>query len=205
MGCDDPESDCHGLASDDVIVIIEGPDQLDFGEEGQFTITLDENVAGAIAAACLIDPCGAGLNVALAAPWGFGAADIVDPNTRLSIPVLNENPGEITHPFNANQHGPGIDAIAGSVGLYSYDFSLTASEQEGAITILGAMNAFNRDDDFTGDLWNRTTLEVSVPEPATGLYAAIAGGLLAVQFARRRAHLRADSAVRSRATPASPG
>jgi hypothetical protein len=63
---------------------------------------------------------------------------------------------------------------------------LMAPESEVVLTIFGAMNAFNGDDDTTGDHWSSTEFIVQVPESDLGLIQTVGLGTLALLAARRR-------------------
>jgi hypothetical protein len=155
---------CHTSASDLVSVSFLGPERLEPGETAVYTIMIDGEVL-----------MGAGLNVALVGGGLLGLA--ADDTTR----VLD---GQITHgrfgPVNVS--GP----PTGGVGVFAYDFTVTAPLEETTLTLNGAMNSFNGDFTNGGDRWNTTSTEIAVPEPASGSSALGAGAALFGLSGRRR-------------------
>jgi hypothetical protein len=160
---------CHTAASDLVSVSFLGPERLEPGETAVYTIMIEGDVL-----------MGAGLNVALVGGGELGLA--ADDTTR----ILQ---GQIAHgrfgPVNVS--GP----PTGGVGVFAYDFTVTAPLEETTLTLNGAMNSFNGDFTNSGDRWNTTSTEIAVPEPAAGSAALGAGAALLGLSARRRRRGRA--------------
>jgi len=73
--------------------------------------------------------------------------------------------GQLTH----------FAALATAVGKFSYDFTVTAPDEPGSLELRGAMNTFDNNGNQDGDLWNGTSLFVTIPEPT-----ATAGGVAAL-------------------------
>lgn len=174
---------CHGVATDAVSVTISGLQQLAENQTALYTIEISENVPGAL-------QVGAGLNVVAildevltALEDGILGADA--PNLQITeVAALFVAEGQLTH-VAATFADPNFN----SIGVFSYEFMVTAPSEPGILELRGAMNAFNMDFLSTGDNWNNTSLFITVPEPgASGLAAGLLTlTALAAARARRRA------------------
>lgn len=189
--CSAPLFGCHGAtesASADVVVTLSGPQSLSLDETASYTIEIFENVPGGLAF-----QAGAGLNViAILDDVLTGLEDGIlgedAPNLQITAipPFLAD--GQLTHvaalppptiPCTANP-----PTVANSIGVFSYDFTVTAPSSPGMLELRGAMNAFDGNCLPLGDKWNHTSLFITVPEP--GGYALAIAALVSVAALRRR-------------------
>jgi len=107
---------------------------------------------------------------ALAVSKNMGTLGVVAPNTQISD-------SQITH-VTAN---PNLN------GIFSFDFNLTVGAP-GAVVLTGTGMQFNGDfGNSTADLWETTSFQVTVPEPATALLLGMGIAGLAVVGRRPRA------------------
>ncbi len=173
---------CHLNAfTDDVFVTITGPQALVVDETANYTIEIFENVPGALQA-------GAGLNVvAFLDEVLTGLADGIlgedAANLQLTGPPFFFLDGQLTH-VSARSLNPDMT----SIGVFSYDFTVTAPSDPGLLELRGAMNAFNNNGNQLGENWNNTSLFITVPEP--GAHALTAAALATLAAFVRAAALR---------------
>jgi hypothetical protein len=66
-------------------------------------------------------------------------------------------------------------------GVYSYEVDVTAPNSAGVITLQAAMLAYNDANGSSGDVWNKTSSDITVqaPEPGQLLLAAVGAVVLA--------------------------
>ena len=69
--------------------------------------------------------------------------------------------------------------------MWSYQFLVLNCSTPGPLLVLAAMNAFDGSGDETGEIWNKTQLEVTVPEPAAGALGMATFAALALLRRRR--------------------
>jgi len=142
---------CHGSLSTAVTTTISGPATIVAGTTQTYTTSMTNALVGA------------GLNVALGGLAGASLGDILA-NTKFitsaSAPAPYASANQITH----------TDANAASVGVWSYNFTLTAPLTLGTIVLNSVMLAFDGFDDTDGDLIDNFAFNVqvvAVPEPST--------------------------------------
>jgi hypothetical protein len=148
-------------------VSINGPTTLAPDETSNYTLTIDEFLAGGA------------LDIAITSSEG-GTLGALDGNTKI-------DGGDVVHTDAFSDVG--TDGMSGgNIGDWLYNFAVTAPSTIGAmITVAAVGMQFNGDfDDTAADLWNNaTSFDITVvPEPATGLL--MAGGLLILAAGRRR-------------------
>ena len=177
---------CHGPASSEVFVTITGPERLTVDESAVYTIEMFETVENSGAR-----QAGAGLNVVALVDQVL--TDIEDgilsednTSTQLTLnPIFFSATGQITH---ANARG---DLPVGdpSLGVFSYDFTVTAPSTASTLELRGAMNGFNNllFSSPDGDNWNNESKFVTVV-PEAGASALAAAAVVTVAAVRRRAH-----------------
>jgi hypothetical protein len=149
---------CHSNTAG-VTVGITGPASLATGATGLYTLTV----------------FGAGLP----GPPPGGALDVSTSGGTLTTAQgdTKVQNGEITHD-NGNPD---------NVGVFAFNFNLTAPVVAGAVTLFGAGMKYNGDFGTSGDFWNTTTWTVQVPEPGTALLVGLSLVGLAVVGRRPRA------------------
>ena len=74
-----------------------------------------------------------------------------------------------------------------NAGVYSYDVDVTAPNSAAVLTLQAAMLAYNDANGANGDVWNKTSTDITVqaPEPAQLLLAAV-GALVLAPFGAAR-------------------
>ena len=169
---------CHLQDADAALpVTIEGPVQIDPGPQGfgSYTVSIPVDFQNLM---------GAGMNVAIGAPNSTGCM-----LERLA-PVNMNQMGFPPEPFDANNRalshlysGDGFPSTL--VGVWSYQFLVLNCQTPGPLLLLAAMNAFDGSGDELGEIWNKTQLDVSVPEPGPALLAATALTALAMRRSQR--------------------
>jgi hypothetical protein len=165
-----PACNCHGSLSAEVVTTITGPSTIVAGTTQNYTTSMTNALVGA------------GLNVALGGLAGASLGDI-QANTRFITSPTSPAPytglNQITH----------TDANVDSVGVWSYNFTLTAPLTLGTIVLKSVMLAFDGFDDTDGDLIDNFTKDVqvvAVPEPSTILLLGTGMAGLAALGRRRR-------------------
>ena len=171
---------CHNVASNAVFVEISGPETLALDESAVYTVEIFEAVQGSGAL-----QAGAGLSVLaildeVLTDIDDGILSENNANTRITEgpgTFVAQATGQLTH---VNASSPLAD---GSLGVTSYDFTVTAPSSTGILELRANMNAFNGNLLQIGDNWNGTSLIVTVPEPAA---ASLAAAALVTLIALRR-------------------
>lgn len=168
-GTDGLEVGCHFTeANQDLVVTLVGPTELaadPFGS-GSYAVSIPTDFASLE---------GAGVNVAIAAGNATGCQlEAFSSNLRDANDSLDPEDFVLTH---AGNDSPPDNLV----GVWGYEFLIVNCTNPGTLTLLAAMNAFNRDGLESGEIWNKTELQVTVPEPAgaaLGLAALTALALL---------------------------
>jgi hypothetical protein len=171
------EAGCHVQnANPALMVTIDGPQQIDVGEEGfgLYTASIPVGFMGLE---------GAGINVALDAPNAPGCElEGFAPSTKIGFPVDEGPPvtAVLSHKYNGEPPPTTL------VGVWSYQFLVLNCDIPGPVLLRVAMNAFDGSGDETGEVWNSSTLDVTVPEPGAALASAAAFAAVGAIGARRR-------------------
>ncbi len=169
--------ECHVQVEDPALTVtIEGPTQIDPGPEGIGFYTVSIPVQS-------LPLVGAGMNVAIAAPNAAGCMlEKFAPVDKMGFPA---------EPFDANNlalsHSySGEPPPSTLIGVWSYQFLVLNCKNPGPLLLLAAMNAFDGSGDETGEIWNKTQLDIAVPEPGAALLGATAAAALAMRQRTRR-------------------
>lgn len=173
VGCGGPEGEglgCHtGVANPELSVTVDGPLAIDpgTGGSGAYSASIPPGFQGLL---------GAGVNVLIGSE---STSDCQLDN--LGSPILQPvGPELLTHVGDSSPP-------QNLVGVWSYDFLIVNCSIPGTVVLYAAMNAFDGSGDETGEVWNRTQLTVTVPEPdASALGLAAAGALVALRPRRLR-------------------
>ena len=162
---------CHDTSADQALTLtVDGPTSIPTGGSANYMVSLPVGFQG---------QAGAGVNVAVAAD-GTASCDL----DKLGAANLQFVGGDLTRQATLTHVDATIQPPAGNLGVWSYTFALTNCIVPGTLHLLTAMNAFNGDQDITGDLWNWKSVNVTVPEPgaaALGAAALAAIGALALR------------------------
>ena len=179
IGCGSPDGgaagDCHVQPLDPALTVtITGPAQIDPGPEGVgvYTVSIPVGFDGL---------SGAGMNVAIAAPNSTGCVlEKFAPVDKMGFPPepFDANNLALSHSYSGD---PPPSTLA---GVWSYQFLVLNCQNPGPLLLLAAMNAFDGNGAEDGEVWNKTQLDVSVPEPGAALIGAAA---LAALVTLRRA------------------
>lgn len=166
VGCGSPDGgaagECHLQALDpSLLVTIAGPTQLGTSPEDAGFYTVSIPAQG--------EPLkGAGMNVAIAKPNTTGCElEPFSPVDKMAYrnETLDDGP-VLSHDYQGDAPPSTL------VGVWSYQFLVLNCKTPGPLLLLAAMNAFDGSADETGEIWNKTELAVTVPEPD----AALLGG-----------------------------
>jgi hypothetical protein len=142
------------LANPALMVTIDGPTQIDTGGAELYTVSIPPQAAP-------LD--GAGVNVVLGAPNSTGCdLEAFSTNLRLEN-ELGFGDDMLTHDYEGEP--PPSDLV----GIWSYQFLVVNCTTPGPLLLLAAMNAFDGSGDEEGEIWNKTELAVTVPEPGAAL------------------------------------
>jgi hypothetical protein len=169
------DGECHAqVANPALTVTIEGPTQIEPGIDGFgfYTVSIPTDFQN-------LD--GAGMNVAIAAPNAAGCVlERFAPVDKMGFPPEPFDPNNLalSHEYTGPESTP-----TNLVGVWSYQFLVRNCTNPGPLLLLAAMNAFDGDGTEEGEVWNKTQLDVTVPEPGAALLGA---GALAVLAALRR-------------------
>lgn len=174
IGC----SPCHGGEPGPALdVVLVGPTTISPGGVASFT--------------AFIDPLGVGGGIDIAIDEvARGEGWMLDTDDPGLGPVTS---GNLIH---VNGLAP---APNGNIGDWSYDFVVVAPEAPGMLELRVAMMAFDGDgDNNPADLWNATSILITVPEPTRApAHAAWLVPLLALAWAANRYRAPAQSPARS--------
>jgi hypothetical protein len=177
VGPDGGPDGCHDTSADAALPLtVDGPASIPTGGSANYMVSLPTDFMGQV---------GAGVNVAVAAD-STASCDL-DKLGALNLQFVGGSP---TQQATLSHTDATVAAPSGNLGVWSYTFALTNCIVPGTLHLLAAMNAFNGDQDITGDLWNWKSVNVTVPEPgagALGAAAVAAIGLLALRGRERSA------------------
>ncbi len=147
--------ECHLQPLDpSLLVTIDGPTQIGtgLGDFGFYTVSIPQGSGGLK---------GAGVNVVLAAPNGTGCSlETFSSNLRTDDEF---GPIMLTHAYEGEPPPFLLEEI------WSYQFLVLHCTTPGPLLLLAAMNAFDGSGDEEGEIWNKTELAITVPEPTTAL------------------------------------
>jgi hypothetical protein len=187
VGCGSPtlneNEGCHAdLENPMVLVEIEGPSQISVDEgSGFYTVHLSETLPATFE--------GAGVNITIYELDSTSDCEL-DPFPQPGSDPLQFCGGLVCGGATGNvlsHTSAEVGPPTGSIGVFSYDFQLVNCTTEGEVRVLTAMNAFNGDEDITGEAWNKAEIMVTVSAPEAGPTASIAAlGVLLALGARRR-------------------
>jgi hypothetical protein len=163
--------DCHVKVADETLTVtIDGQTQIDPGPEGFGSYTVSIPVGFG-------ERMGAGMNVAIAPPNAAGCTleEGSPPSTMATRhESLDPNDFVLSHDYTGPESTPTT-----LVGVWSYQFLVLNCQSPGPLLLLAAMNAFDGDGTEEGEVWNKTQLDVTVPEPGAALLGAAALAVLA--------------------------
>ena len=166
---------CHFQDPDAALTVtIEGPVQIDPGPQGfgSYTVSIPVNFQNLM---------GAGMNVEIAPPNAAGCMlEKGSPPSTMGYQneSLDRSNPVLSHDYTGSESTPTT-----LVGMWSYQFLVLNCQTPGPLLLLAAMNAFNGDGTEDGEVWNKTQLEISVPEPGAALLGA--GAIMALAALRR--------------------
>lgn len=172
------ELGCHVQdANAALLVTIAGPTQIDPGPEGfgSYTVSIPANFGA-------LD--GAGMNVEIAPPNPAGCV-LEEGSPPSTMDYRNESFDE-TNPVVSHDYTGPESTPTTLVGIWSYQFLVLNCKTPGPLLLRAAMNAFDGDGTEAGEIWNKTQLDVTVPEPGAALLGATAITALALRRRTRR-------------------
>jgi hypothetical protein len=166
---------CHDTSADAALTLtVDGPTSIPSGGSANYMVSLPVGFMGQV---------GAGVNVAVGTD-STASCDL----DKLGAANLQFVGGTLTRQATLSHTDATLPPPTGNLGVWSYSFALTNCIVPGTLHLLTAMNAFNGDQDITGDLWNWKSVNVTVPEPgasALGGAALAAIGALALRARER--------------------
>jgi hypothetical protein len=164
---------CHDTSADAALPLtVDGPTSIPTGGSANYMVSLPVGFMGQM---------GAGVNVAVATD-STASCDL----DKLGAANLQFVGGDVTRQATLTHTDATVPAPSGNLGVWSYTFALTNCIVPGRLHLLTAMNAFNGDQDITGDLWNSRSLDVTVPEPRAAALGAAAIATMAAVASRSR-------------------
>jgi hypothetical protein len=170
------DGECHVEPADETLMVtIDGPRQIEPGSEGFGIYTVSIPVG-------FSDRVGAGTNVAIAPPNSTGCMlEKFSPLDKMGTQneSLDQTDPVLSHAYSGDLPPSTL------VGVWSYQFLVLNCQNPGPLLLLAAMNAFDGLGTEEGEVWNKTQLDVSVPEPGAALLGAgTIVGLAALRKAR---------------------
>jgi hypothetical protein len=173
------EAGCHFQdANPAVMVTIEGPSNIAVGGDvlgfGVYTASMPPDTLGLE---------GAGINATIDLPNEPGCEiDTFSPVDKMKL--INDKDHPSAYPL-VSHRDDGEPPPQSLFGVWSYQFVVFNCKMPGPLLLRVAMNAFDGSGDESGEAWNTTTKDVSVPEPGVALAGAAAAGALAALRHRR--------------------
>ena len=163
--------DCHVQPLDpSLTVTITGPTKIDPpGDGGLYTVSIPTDFGGLK---------GAGMNVAIGAGNATGCkleefAPVDKINTRNE--TFDPDNFVLSHDYVGDAPPTSLE------GVWSYQFLLVNCQNPGPLLLLAAMNAFDGDGTELGEIWNKTQIDVTAPEPGAAILGATAITALALR------------------------
>jgi hypothetical protein len=162
VGCGSPDGgaagECHLQPLDSsLLVTIEGPTEVGTGidDVGLYTVSIPPQAAP-------LD--GAGVNIAFATPNSTGCKlEAFSPNMAEFNETLDPENPVLSHAYDGDPPPTTLN------GVWSYQFLVGNCTTPGPLLLMAAMNAFDGSGDEEGEIWNKTELAVTVPEPTAAL------------------------------------
>lgn len=173
--------ECHVQPLDPTLLVtIDGPTEIGTNPEdaGFYTVSIPVGSGGKL---------GAGMNVAIAKPNTTGCE--LEPFAPLSKmgfqnETLDDGP-VLSHAYDGDPPPTTLNNV------WSYQFLVLNCTTPGPLLLLAAMNAFDGSGDEEGEIWNKTELAVTVPEPDAALLGVVTIAALASLRGYERRRLRA--------------
>jgi len=164
---------CHVMDADpQLTVTIDGPTQM-INPQETYTASVPVD---------FMSLKGAGINVAIAPPNTTGCQlDTLSPVGKFGPKNDSFDPNDFVLSHLGNDTPP-----TNLIGVWSYQFLVLNCTTPGTLMLEVAMNVFDGDGTELGELWNRASLAVTVPEPGGASLAAAAVASLAAIGVRRR-------------------